>query len=370
MDHPIIAPVDEARKKSIDYVQEQGFFHLDSCESTLDIKIHAIFAYERFQNLSRQAYENMKPALQLATHLISDLRVLDHFLDQMQSRDGRTESTLPVYQFKEGRSLRSSAILEEWMQQLQDLSSVVTWHVQEAEKSPANLYMGITFPFSKVREAFTKAVTREASMSAPYDTEDYNNAMNQCFVDIGACQEDSLSFDGKAGEPAVLLHDFFATYFDSLPKDSGFMSNEEKICRLGAYFLLAEVLVHELAHCFNIFPEFKKINQKGHISENHADQEEAIFMASHSITPECGLSRERSMFGKSLVCFAKFPTSCGAQNWYYRKPEDLYVPELQDLASHAQKGSWGYTVNGVQYRTTSDNHHYERELVPWQWMSN
>jgi hypothetical protein len=83
--HEIKATVDDARKEVIGYFREQGFFNLDTPDSTLDNEVHLIFTFERFHDLSNNAYENMKPGLRLASLYLQDPRVLRYFWRQMRS---------------------------------------------------------------------------------------------------------------------------------------------------------------------------------------------------------------------------------------------------------------------------------------------
>jgi hypothetical protein len=73
--HEINDTAINARKKTIDYLQEKGFFQLDTPDSTLENEIHPISAYKNFSNLSNDAYENMKPGLHLASLYLQDERV-------------------------------------------------------------------------------------------------------------------------------------------------------------------------------------------------------------------------------------------------------------------------------------------------------
>lgn len=115
--------------------------------------------------------------------------------------------------------------------------------------------------------------------------------------------------DNRHTPPAVLLHSFFAKDFDSMPDAVENNNLIERCRRIGAPFLLAQVIVHEMAHCFNLFPEIKKADGQGEVTEVFADEEEARFMQEHGYLPECGQSWQRSMFtNHEVVLFANFET--------------------------------------------------------------
>jgi hypothetical protein len=66
-------------KRSSITFERKAFSNLDTPDSTLDNEIHLIFAFERFRDLSNNAYENMKPGLRLASLYLQDPRVLRYF---------------------------------------------------------------------------------------------------------------------------------------------------------------------------------------------------------------------------------------------------------------------------------------------------
>jgi hypothetical protein len=173
----------------------------------------------------------------------------------------------------------------------------------------------------------------------------------------------------KYGKPAVLLHPFFANYFHTAKAPSE-MSDDEKLQRLAVRFELAGILVHELAHCLNVYPEVKCWDPEGGIRELHASEEEAAYLSSAGWDPECGLSWEMSIFGRQVVRFTNFGILDMQRHWQYSEAEELAVPVLEDLENQAQAGTWACTVEGKPYRTSSNCYDHRRTLVPWQWIAN
>jgi len=201
---------------------------------------------------------------------------------------------------------------------------------------------------------------------------DYQPEANRCITGQGKFRYQAGGWPlsrlyTRVGEPAVLLHPFFPKYFETLAASSD-MSEDEKLQRFGAYFHFAVVLVHELAHCFNIFPKVKSYDPDGRIHEAFADAEEAMHLNSLGLQPECGLSWERSMFAGHIIRFTSFEARENPQSFWYSNAEQLLIPQFHDLASHYRAGSWGCRVEGKSYRTTSEYREYERTLIPWQWI--
>lgn len=75
----IIDIVENARIRTIDRLQEQGFFELTPRDNTLTNEIHKTFHRDRFENITDEAYQNMKPALQLASYFVQHPEVLRYF---------------------------------------------------------------------------------------------------------------------------------------------------------------------------------------------------------------------------------------------------------------------------------------------------
>jgi len=168
-------------------------------------------------------------------------------------------------------------------------------------------------------------------------------------------------------QPAVLLHPFFAEYFRSFSVRPRKVGSDEDLCRLGACFLLAQVLVHELAHCFRMFPVYKTMPRQAFAPESYASQAEAARLMMAGRGPECVISWELSIFTECLMRFTDFHAINGHRDWITRTDDDLMIPERQEMdeADRSREASRDVTFEGTQYKTTSAYGAYERDLVPW-----
>jgi len=271
---------------------------------------------------------------------------------------------------------------QEWNARLNDFANGHVWHFQRKDTAPYDLPMGMTFPFRQLREVFSDSCKSPwQSKQEVMESFDYNRIGNERKVDVGLyrwVERDDMTgpsgwrYDPRAprgAEPAVLLHPFFAEYFAFLPdqlNDFG-TDTDAKLCRLGASFLLAQVLVHELAHCFNVFPRLICVSPIAQIREMYANEDEAWELYGR-IGPECGISWERSVFGKQLPGFLKFNLSAARPDRIYQTTEELLLPDFTDLANHGCNYWRFVNFQGTLYQTTANYAEYERTLVPWRWI--
>lgn len=192
------------------------------------------------------------------------------------------------------------AVYAEWNKRLDNLNKLMDWHTLDENLTPANMSMKTTFPYSTLRTAFERNASSEQTTGQVMSSPGYISERNKCYAEQGV-----LKSEGPIGgpskdtqrvrvlEPSVLLHPFYATFFGKM---SIAASNEAKLQYLGVCFLLAAVLVHKLAHCFNAFPEVKCWDANGAMGEMYASIEEAVYLRRIDWNPECGLSWERSVF--------------------------------------------------------------------------
>jgi hypothetical protein len=163
MDGPIIDRLENARVKAKDYLRAHDFFKVESYESSLDNKIHRIFAHSKFLGFTAEAYTNMRPALQLASYFIQNPRIIDYFLHQMQSKAADVTwltSSLAYYKPNEGREQDPRRILKRWNSVLKGLAYGVDWHTLDANVTQKNMDMGMTFWFTSVRTAYVQHATK------------------------------------------------------------------------------------------------------------------------------------------------------------------------------------------------------------------
>ncbi|KAI4957774.1 hypothetical protein J4E86_004913 [Alternaria arbusti] len=217
--HEFKGHVDNVRKEAIQYLQEQGFFNVNSSASSLSNEIAPIFARDRFIGVSQNMYESMRPALQLASRFVGDERVLDYFWHQMRSRTLPSQTFVgdappPLIYVSNYRLVEKSALMAEWREKLDNLTSVLTWKVQESDRTPTDMDLGLTFAFDELRTTFSDRTTNNKT---------YNEILRLC----------------------------------------NWREADRSAKNLGPQFLLAHVLLHELAHCLDKFPTFTCNDPRG-----------------------------------------------------------------------------------------------------------
>jgi hypothetical protein len=166
----------------------------------------------------------------------------------------------------------------------------------------------------------------------------------------------------------MLLHSLFGTYFDSLSQQANTNMNMHKIERLGAQFLRANCLVHELAHCLNQYPELKCVKPDGTFFKPYANKEEADEL-NPIMLPECGLFWERSIFNKQVVRFVEFVTARDENEWTYQSINDLIIPNIRNFHITGRSGTSQFNTGEKnsdgkikEYQTTSAFDGYQKTL--------
>ena len=366
----IIGPPDVVRRKVIARLRKQEFFKIPplSPDDMLSNEIHKLFYRERFVGITNEAYENMKPALRLASRFLTDTRVLDYFKDQMLSNVERTPNNSPIYRRKRNSVTDPDVIHGIWSQQLDDLARKMEWHFIKADQAPKDMPMGLTLGSSELRTALLSESSVEKTRQEVQETNKYldaarlhkDNIAQLLKVDASPTSSLSRPHDSTSIPPAVLLHGFFADFFQNLPTMSDESDDDATCYQTGVSFLLAEVVLHELAHCFHQFPEIKMISQ-----EVYANEEEATFLWTNGRLPECGISWERSVFGKRVIRFVKFHTTSQDDSRYLRH-EDFLIPEFQDFVNLQSSGDWWCSYKEKNYKTTAEHHFFVKSLIPWK----
>jgi hypothetical protein len=381
--HEITGTVHDVREQAIEYLRKNGFFGIKSPDITLDNSIHPIFAYERFRDLSRRGYENMKPGLRLASHFVSDDRVLQYFWYQMRSvvqpkRTTSNDRIPPVfYEPPHGCDDHPPGTAAQWDNRLARLCGVMSWKLQAPSRTPRDMPMAYSFPFEQNRTAYAVFATQHRSDYEVFKTSNAVRIAEEARISAGIvswCNDQmGTGWRFRPGfqqqtRPCVLLHGFFGTHFESAPRQAGSNTATHRAQHIGAQFLLAMVLVHELAHCLNVYPVLKYVDPDGSFYEAYANKAEAEEF--HGIrAPECGVSWERSIFNKHVIRFVKLG-AFGRDNWIYDDISDLAIPRVTDLYDHAHGGFTSVAANGKIHKTTSEFRDYENTLVPWQWIAN
>ncbi|KAI4640991.1 uncharacterized protein J4E78_010467 [Alternaria triticimaculans] len=382
--HEFKGHVDNVRKETIQYLQEQGFFNVTSSTSSLSNEIAPIFARDRFIGVSQNMYDNMKPALQLASRFVSDERVLQYFWHQMRSTTSPSKTFAadfppPLIYTSTSQNEHPSVLMADWREKLSNLADVLTWKVQASDRTPKDMDMGLTFAFKDLRTAYTAYATKDRSHNdilelSNWPKIDLETKIRSCMV---AWCDDQMGSDWryrpgglKQTSPCVLLHSFFRNLLDPSPKAATPITSEPAappiVQNLGPQFLLAVVLVHELAHCLDKFPDFKCADLRGQTREAFASEEEAKVLPS----PECGLSWERSVFRERSFRFVQFIADRSKAPMSYTDVSGLAVPKFFHSDDRPTASSPTFTVGEKSYKATTDFTSYESALVPWQWVSD
>jgi hypothetical protein len=257
----------------------------------------------------------------------------------------------------------------------------MTWKIQDPSRLPKDMALAYCFPFEQVQTAYTTHATKDRSNDEIVKLCDAFEVFHRYRLqtEMVTWCDDQIApgwrfRPGKQQQtsPCVLLHSFFETYFSSVGQQANSDPSMHKIDELGANFLLATALVHELAHGLNQYPEPKCIDPSGLFFEAYANQEEANELK--NITPpECGLSWERSIFNKQVIGFVKFVAGRGEDKWAYQRIDDLVIPDVRNLYSSGQTGTSKFITGAKnpggkvkKYETTSAFEGYEKTLVPWK----
>ncbi|KAI4685038.1 uncharacterized protein J4E88_004481 [Alternaria novae-zelandiae] len=369
---------------AIQHLQEQGFFNVTSSTSSLSNEIAPIFARDRFIGVSENMYDNMKPALQLGSRFVSDERVLQYFWHQMRSTTSPSKTFAadfppPLIYTSTSQNEHPSVLMADWKEKLSNLASVLTWKVQASNRTPKDMDMALTFAFKDLRTAYTAYATKDRSHNdilelSNWPKIDLETKIRSCMV---AWCDDQMGADWryrpgglKQTSPSVLLHSFFRNILDPSLKATTPSTSEPAappiVQNLGPQFLLAVVLVHELAHCLDKFPDFKCADLRGQTREAFASEEEARVLPS----PECGLSWERSVFGERSVRFVQFIADQGKAPMSYTDVSGLAVPKFFHSDDPPAVSSPIFTIGEKTYKATTDFTSYEKALIPWQWISD
>jgi len=382
--HEFKGHVDTVHKEVIQYLQNQGFFNVLSSTSSLSNEIEPILARDRFIGISENMYDSMRPGLQLASRFVKDERVLDYFWHQMRSRTLPSQTFVrdeppPLIYTSDYRLVEKPVLMAEWREKLDSLASVLTWKVQASDRTPTDMDMGLTFAFDELRTTFSDQATNEKTYNevlrlcnwrqADRSAKIRNGMLDYCADTMG---EGWRFRPGKGAptSPCVLLHSFFRKVLDpdsetTLTEISG-PPPPSSVQNLGPQFLLAHVLLHELAHCLDKFPIFKCNDPQGLSMEAFASEEEAsVFQF-----PECGLSWERAIFQGRCIRFHQFVADQSKIAMKYTDIAALAVASFSHKDDRGIATSSTFTVGEKTYKAATDFTSYEKALIPWQWVSD
>ncbi|KAI4926133.1 uncharacterized protein J4E92_006871 [Alternaria infectoria] len=382
--HEFKGHVDNVRKEAIQYLQEQGFFNVTSSTSSLSNEIAPIFARDRFIGVSQNMYDNMKPGLQLASRFVGDERVLDYFWHQMRSRTLPSQTFVrdeppPLIYTSTSQNEHPSVLMADWREKLSNLASVLTWKVQASDRTPTDMDLALTFAFDELRTTFSDRATNDKTYNEVLRLCNWREADRSAKVRNGMlayCADmmgEGLRFRPERGaptSPCVLLHSFFRKVLDpdseTTVTDSSGPPPPSSVQNLGPQFLLAHVLLHELAHCLDKFPTFKCNDPQGLSMEAFANEEEAGIFA----FPECGLSWERAIFQGRCIRFHQFVADQSKIAMKYTDIAALAVASFSHKEDRGTATSSTFTVDDKTYKATTDFTSYEKALIPWQWISD
>ncbi|KAF2831738.1 hypothetical protein CC86DRAFT_402242 [Ophiobolus disseminans] len=281
----------------------------------------------------------VRPVDSVRQKILDDLSVQEFF--DFIYRQSRKRPTDPV------------VIHEQWMKQLYALASTSLWRFIDASKVPTTMPMGLTFDSINLQNAFCANTANDKSYKEVMRSSDFRTEGDKHEVYVAKLPKvkpsQTLSPQARRNEamlPAGLLHSFFAEYFDSLPARTEERDIKAKCYRMGASFLLADVLLHELAQCFHTYPEIKRADSRGKVTEAVFNEEEGNTLRGNGWDPECEENGAR-----------------------YLKPEHFMIPEFQDLVSYRSPEDWLCKWKDEKYKTTSEYYHFIKTLVPWEYIS-
>ncbi|KAI4613092.1 hypothetical protein J4E83_007503 [Alternaria metachromatica] len=362
----------------------EGFFNVISSTSSLSNEIAPIFARDRFIGVSENMYESMRLGLQLASRFVGDERVLDYFWHQMRSRTLPSQTFVrdeppPLIYTSTSQNEHPSVLMADWREKLSNLASVLTWKVQESDRTPTDMDLGLTFAFDELRTTFSDRATNDKTYNEVLRLCNWREADRSAKVRNGMlayCADmmgEGLRFRPERGaptSPCVLLHSFFRKVLDpdseTTVTDTSGPPPPSSVQNLGPQFLLAHVLLHELAHCLDKFPTFKCNDPQGLSMEAYANEEEARIFA----FPECGLSWERAIFQGRCIRFHQFVANQSKIAMKYTDIAALAVASFSHKEDRGTATSSTFTVGDKTYKATTDFTSYEKALIPWQWISN
>lgn len=251
--------------------------------------------------------------------------------------------------------------------------------MQASDRTPKDIDMGLTFAFKDLSTAYTTYATKNKSHKdilelSNWPQVDLNIKTRFCMV---AWCDDEMGMNWRYRQggleqtsPFLLLISIFCKMLDPSPDASTPGTSELPppliVQNLGAQFLLADLLVHELAHCLDKFPGFECSDPRDRTREAFASEEEAMVLP----FPECGLSCQRSIFGERSVRFIQFIADQSKAPISYTDAIGLAVPKFNHSDDRRSVTSSTFTVGEKTHNTTTDPTSYGTALAPWQWISD
>ncbi|KAF2654181.1 hypothetical protein K491DRAFT_679877 [Lophiostoma macrostomum CBS 122681] len=220
--HELIDTLASARTKAIKVLADDGFYKVKDRIIDLEDRIHPLFHHNRFLNLPMDSYQKIKPALWLASLLIEDRRAIDWFLTYMRGivSPSSTDKGRQYLYVPSGESTNELDIMVQWEATLSKLAQILTWDLYLDEKPHLLPVVGMTCSWKELREDWKRLVVHCESL-------------------------------------------------DELKQ------KEEWTIYLTVQFYLANVLVHELAHCLYNFPERRPHFKTANFSEVYSNKMEA-----------------------------------------------------------------------------------------------
>ncbi|KAF2787206.1 hypothetical protein K505DRAFT_397226 [Melanomma pulvis-pyrius CBS 109.77] len=358
--------IDAARTEATAFLRNNGFFDVAQYECDLDNPIHALFSQAKFLDISHKAYKHMAPALRLATYLVEDPRVLGWFHHQMQgtARPFGNKAYLSLQGVKQSTD---EEISFEWRSSLDSLANVLTWRTGDI---PDHAH---TFLFPEVREAFL-----DSSLPFMSGTEIQRSKMlvrvhDEAMIAAGIAvkaEDERLLYRAGQGRfsPAIALEKFYPEYFESLPDDMSRLTEAQNEYHLCLQFLLAVTIVHELAHCLNVFPNIKCMTANAQLLDTHATKQEATIFGE----AESGNSLERFLFG-GRISFANLTLDPSWHELQDRTHTTLLIPAAKTEISRGQYDGRSYSsveMHGRCYPVTALHDGYAKILLPLQWVAD
>jgi hypothetical protein len=155
LDAVIIDSVGSANQRTREWLHGQGYFDVKSFDCTLMNTVHPVFHHDRFLDLSNTAYENMKPALQLATKWIENDRMLSWFWHLMQAEVTVKRGVKPFLAVLPNRDISMEEKKTKWQKILREFSTFLTWRMKPTTPSNCGNW-GLTFPFKESRDQFAE----------------------------------------------------------------------------------------------------------------------------------------------------------------------------------------------------------------------